>query len=772
MISLFSFFAAGSRPWMDTSDPPRVRAEKLMNEMTTDEKLFMFHGSPNGGYVGGVSGNTRLGIPTLRYNDGPQGFRDNAHLGTTTAFPSGLTIGATFDVSAAKLWGETMGEEFFDKGANVQLGPGMCLARVPKNGRNFEYIAGEDPYLGYIMTGPVITGIQSKNVIANAKHWVNNNQETNRQSSTKSDSADVDERTEFEMYYPPFEGAIDANVGSIMCSYNEINDHWSCENPKTLQQDLKETLGFSGWVMSDWGATHSASMNEGLDQEMPGSSYMGDKLAALVKAGTVPMSKVNDSTLRILTPMFEMKLFDINNTGQLSDNVTSVKHNQIARDLATRSTVLLQNDMGLLPLSSTKPLKLAIIGQQAESPVVHGGGSGQVVPYYTSAPLDAIKAVLGIAMSKPVPAASCKTVQLDHGFDYRNTDAQTSTGASSVDACCQACAARVSPPCNYFTWVSDTKTCWMKGSMANRVADASATSGECRKPQPTGPQCNTAGDKCVYYHDGSDAAAAAKVAASADVTIVFASTSSSEGGDRGSLNLDNGADALIDAIAASVGKAKVAVAMVQPGAVLTPWRGNVSSILASFMPGQEYGRALSDILFGTASPSARLPLTFPARENQINMTEQQWPGINKESTYSEKLEVGYRYYDAHDEIPAFAFGHGLTYSTFDYGKTLVACNKAKVSFQLTNTGHVSASEVPQLYLGFPSSAGEPPKQLKGFKQVMLKPQESVQVSFELDDRSISIWDATAHKWATQSGTFDVYVGSSSRDVRIHGTFTA
>ena len=194
--------------WMDTADPPSVRAAKLMNEMTLDEKLFMFHGSSTG-YVGGVQANTRLGIPALHYNDGPQGFRDNSFLGSTTSFPSGLTIGATFDVVAAQQWGSAMGKEFFLKGANVQLGPGMCIARVPRNGRNFEYIAGEDPFLGYTMVGPVIEGIQSQNVIANAKHWVNNNQETNRQSSTKSDSADVDERTEFEIYYPPFKGACD-----------------------------------------------------------------------------------------------------------------------------------------------------------------------------------------------------------------------------------------------------------------------------------------------------------------------------------------------------------------------------------------------------------------------------------------------------------------------------------------------------------------------------------------------------------------------------------
>jgi beta-glucosidase len=755
---------SASRAWMDRSDPPRVRAMKLMNEMTLEEKLFMFHGSANGGYVGGVSANARLGIPTLKYNDGPQGFRDNAHPGTTTAFPSGLNIGATFDVEAAKLWGQTMGQEFWDKGANVQLGPGMCIARVPKNGRNFEYISGEDPFLGAALVGPVITGIQSTNVIANAKHWVNNNQESNRQAESNI----VDERTEYEIYYPPFEAAVNAGVGSVMCSYNKINDLWSCENPTTLQHDLKDTLGFQGFVMSDWGATHSASMNAGLDQEMPGRRHMDGELAALVKSGNVSMAKVNDSTLRILTPMFQMNLFDINQTGSLTNNVTSAAHNKVARDLAVKSTVLLKNDNALLPLDATKPCKVGIFGSTAMAPNVHGGGSGQVVPYYTSAPLDAIKAVLGISKPAPTPTANCKTVQLDRGFDYRNTETQTSTGTPSVEACCEACEMRVSPPCNYFTW--DGKTCWMKGSNANRVADASATSGECRKPQPAGAQCNAAGTICVYYNDGSNPTDIAALASTVDVAIVFGETDSQEAHDRHSLSLDDNADGLITEVSTAAGKDKVIVAMIHPGAVLTPWRNNVSAILASFLPGQEYGNALADILFGDASPSGRLPLTFPARDNQINMTEQQWPGVNGESNYTEGLEVGYRYYVMHNQTPAYPFGHGLTYSDFEYAD--IKASKTSVSFTLTNVGKVMASEVPQLYIEFPKSAEEPTKQLKGFQQVPLAPGAKTTVTFTLNTRTISIWDVHSHGWVPQRGDFKVFVGSSVQDVRLSSFFTA
>ena len=292
-------------PWSDQTAPPETRAAALVKEMTLIEKLAMLHGPSEGpaaqcntsaacAYVGNVAPNARLGIPPITMNDGPQGFRDNNHPGTTTAWPSGLTMAASWDTDAMHEWGTGMGKEFFAKGANVQLGPGLCLARVPRNGRNFEYasyplpppdhrpaataqhrpaqlwtlrdktqipkisvlppvspcptikvgapplplaraihpryLSGEDPILGYYLVRPVIKGIQSQKVVANAKHWVMNNEETNRHGV----SADVDERTRFEMYYPPFAGAIEAGVGSLMCSYNKINSKWSCENPETL----------------------------------------------------------------------------------------------------------------------------------------------------------------------------------------------------------------------------------------------------------------------------------------------------------------------------------------------------------------------------------------------------------------------------------------------------------------------------------------------------------------------------------------------------------
>jgi beta-glucosidase len=283
------------------------------------------------------------------------------------------------------------------------------------------------------MVAPVIKGIQSKGVIANAKHFVMNSQESNRHNVVE----EVDERTMFEIYYPPFKAAVDAGVGSVMCSYNKIDtktstgtDLWACENPDTLNRDLKGRMGFNGWVMSDWGATHSTSIMAGLDQEMPTNLYMGPALEKAVQAGTIPMSAVDDSVLRMLTPMFQMGLFDTPSTGDVSRNVTSVAHNQLARTLAAASTVLLKNEGGVLPLSpkgiggsssgsnggvgndgdsesivrslsSVRTIgTIAVLGVAAsDAPIVHGNGSGHVDPPYVITGLQGIAARAGAGVN-------------------------------------------------------------------------------------------------------------------------------------------------------------------------------------------------------------------------------------------------------------------------------------------------------------------------------------------------------------------------------------
>ena len=719
ILTLFSgpICALVEGPWSDTSLPPEARAAKLVEAMTMDEKLAMLHGPSTGkccqcntsascAYVGNVVGNKRLGIPPMTANDGPQGFRDNNLPGSTTAFPSGLTMAASFDTNALFEWGSGMGKEFFDKGANVQLGPGLCLARVPRNGRNFEYLSGEDPYLGYKLVQPAVSGIQSQKVVANVKHYVMNNQETNRHGVSEN----VDERTRFEMYYPPFRGAVEADAGSAMCSYNKINGKWSCENPETLAGDFKKTTGFKGFVMSDWGATHSTSLMAGLDMEMPSANFMNPQaIKAGIAAGNMTAAAVNEAVQRILYAYFLVGVMDVPlstwDWSKLKKNVTTPASATLCRRLAATSTVLLKNDGAILPLSSSKKnIKLALIGFAGKGAVVHGGGSGEVVPSHLVSPEAGIRA------------------------------AMSGNSGSSVE-----------------------------------------------------------------INNGTDIESAAADAAKADVAIVFAGTLSHEGGDRASLSLDDGCQTDTrpghrdsqcegnannqNALIAAVAKAQknTVVVMSIPGAILMPWGGDVPAILTSFMPGQEFGGAIADVLFGHVNPSAKLPITLPNKENETEFSPAQWPGLPDPANpsyanYTEKLLVGYRYYDAHKIAftTGFPFGHGLSYTSFGYKSAAVAVADSQapsISFTLSNTGKVSGAEVAQLYLAFPAAAGEPPKQLKGFEKVLLQPGDSKTVTFNLSFTDLSIWDVSKKSWSVVKGEYTAFIGSSSRDIRLTTKFT-
>lgn len=361
---------------------------------------------------------------------------------------------------------------------------------------------------------------------------MNNNQETDRGSVDEV----VDEKTQFQMYYPPFEGAIEAGVGSVMCSYNKIRGVWSCENADTLQRDLKERLGFNGWVMSDWGATHSnSSVMAGLDQEMPGSDYLSsDALLSAVKTGALPASRIDDAAMRILTPFFTVGAFDRPNLNTQDSNVSSPENSALARSLAASSIVLLKNSGGALPLSPSGGLRLVLFGKSAIAPVVAGGGSGNVIPSFLPSPYDAIAAKLG--MGAPVQGGA-------------------------------------------------------------PAADPFASPSSQLYPASLPPVCDVSGRSCLFYAEGADTSALTALAASAEVAIVFVSTSSCEGSDRASLGFDSFGDALVEAVAAA-GFGRVVVAGVAPGAVLTPWREAVDAITLAFMPGQEYANALADVLFG------------------------------------------------------------------------------------------------------------------------------------------------------------------------------
>ena len=830
-------------PPRTAGDDPSARARALLADMNLTEKLTLLHGVFSPGYTGATAAVPRLGIPALNLNDGRQGFRPNDGSTGQTAFPCQLATVASWDRSLWREFGQAMGDEFAGKGASVLLAPMLILARVINGGRNFESV-GEDPELAYHYAFQHVTGAQSvPGVISNADDFVLNNQETDRTGV----SAVCDERTLFELYYRGYQGAVDAGVGSIMCSYNLVNGTHACENAVTLGH-LKHPRGlnFTGFVLSDWGGVHStvASALAGLDQEMPGGDFFGPALAAAVTAGAVPLGVLDDKVLRVLTPMFAAGLFDAPPApGATQDaNVTSGAHDALARRLAAAGTVLLQNAGGLLPLGGggAPVAALVVLGDAAHvDPYCCGRGSGGLSPPYVVDPLAGLAARAGpdcnvTYVRTPPFFANISTwfapARGDSFFSsgcpecfglYTQVRVEGLASAAACDGCVQldlwyngatssnlVAAAGFAPPPGYAlvrpqAWVlplnysgpaptavlelwrgATTPTGQPAGSHTDFWTLASAASRA--EAQARGYTLVAALGRLPLQQPPTSALLpppAAAALAAADAVVVVVSADSGEGSDRPSLALADADVAMITAAAAAAAPGRVVVVLNAPAAVLTaPWAARVAAVVMQFYPGQEMGHALADVLWGDVNPAGRLPVTFPVAAGDTPLqTPEQYPGINGSVVYSERLAIGYRWFDAAGVAPAFAFGHGLSYTSFAYSDlTLVdeggAGGGVAVGFTLTNTGPRAGREVAQLYVGFPPSAGEPPLQLRDFASVPLAPGEALNVSLALDARGLSVWlpgpgGGEPGAWAVPPGVFLVAVGASSRDLRLHGSVT-
>jgi len=662
-------------PWMNRSLSPEKRTTLLIEKMTLDEKIIMLHGvrpMPVIGYVGYVPPNARLGIPALTLADGRAGVGNGAK--DVTLLPAPIAAAASWDVALLNSFGELLGDEEWRKGTNVVLAPSIDVIRVPQWGRTFESY-GEDPYFNAQMAVAEIKGIQSQGPIADENMYATMNQENNRYNV---DSV-VDERTLQEIYLPPFEAATKgAHVGTAMCAYVKTNGFYSCENSHLLIDVLKRQLGFDGWVMSDWGATHStvAAANNGLDQQMPDGKFFGAALKDAVGKGQVSMDTIDEHVRRILLPMFRHGLFDKQQTGNWMANVRSAEHDAFSRHVAEQGTVLLKNAGSILPLSSGS--SIAVIGMAGDSrPKVEGEGSSGVEAPYIVSPLAGIRK-------------------------------RTRAGLA------------------------------------------------------------------VAYADGSDLAKAANVARTSAVAIVFVNTDESEDSDRPNLQLPGNQDLLISAVAAA--NPHTIVVLDTGGPVLMPWIDQVDGIIEAWYPGQEDGNAIAAILYGDVNPAAKLPLTFPRSESAIpTATPRQWPGVNNVSSYDEKLNVGYRWYDATNTSPLFPFGFGLSFTTFELSGLTVSPDRldvalgqlaenVRVEVDVTNTGMRSGAEVVQVYVEQPKPNGEAPRQLRAFAKVGLEPRETKHVILALDERSFSIYDMVARQWLSPNGTYRIMVGTSSRDL--------
>lgn len=704
--------------WTDPSLPPEKRSELLLSAMTPEEKFQQMVGEPGivaelPDCLGGrhVPGLPRLNIPTLRITNGPVGVgqndcvpvdqaRDNPgslmmspHSAKATALPAAISLAASFDRDMAARFGDVLGRQSRNLALHVMEAPGINLARMPHGGRNFEYL-GEDPYLTGEIAVAEIRAIQSHGVIAMPKHYIANEQETDR----KRMDAIVDDRTLHQLYLLPFEMAVkDADAASIMCSYNFVNGVQVCENRHLLTEVLREQWGFEGYVQSDFFAVQSLSaLRAGMDHEMPGfrldvpgyrTWFTPENFRAALDSGELSMADIDLALSRRYNQMFRLGIFD----RPVEQTPLDIEGDgAIAARIGEQGAVLLKNDDGALPFNAQSLRRIALIGKSdyAEKAVVGGGGSSEVIPFYTVPPLEGMQRTLG----------------------ELNADTEV-----------------------VLTVVEDDN-----GNLAEAVSAAKA----------------------------------------ADAVVVLAGALSSEGEDLETIRLPKQQDEMIAAIA--VANPRTAVVLKNNAAALMPWLDEVPAVLQAWFPGQEDGIIVSRLLFGLANPSGKLPVTYPRAEADLPArTPLQWPGVMEENDirrveYSEGLEIGYRWFDAQDIQPLFPFGYGLSYTTFALSDIAVApaaidgSAPVRVTLTVRNTGKIEGAEVPQVYLGFPAGAGEPPKRLVGFEKVWLQPGESRRVEITIDPAASShpfgVFNPQNRRWENLPGEYTLMVGTSSADI--------
>src|SRR4051794_6411403 len=813
---------AADQPWSDAGEAPALRAQQLLAAMTLDEKLAMVHGGGAGG-AGDIAGNTRLGIPDLVMSDGALGLA-NFQSGATQ-FPDGANSAATWDPALMRTYGSALGNEFFNKGSNVLLGPAVDTVRTPLSGRAYETL-GEDPLLTRALTVPSIRGIQSQNVLATVKHFAAHTEEANVYINSR-----VSDQALHEIYLPAFEGAIkDADAGAVMCAYNGVNGNYSCESPSLLTKILRDTWGFNGFVMSDWGATQSTAKaaNAGLDVEMPLASFFGTPLKDALASGQVPVARLDQMVTNILTSTFQHGLFDHPAPSMNSQRATVVStpdHQALTTQISQSGSVLLKNDNHTLPLPDAAGKKLAVIGYAGDAGATYAGvGSPNVSPTGTPiSPLQGITAratqaqvsytngpggplpVLAAAKVTPVegtgqgftgtyystrnftgtPLAVRNDPTLDFGIGQLGEYSLPVQGALSV-----RWQGKLSVPVTgtYHFSLDDEGSAqfYVNGTkVIDATAGSQGASGVGAIDLVAGQPVSIQIDYLPFYvpsfnvlfshirlggqtPDDPDAiTVAAQAAARADVAVVFVNDKTSEGTDRTSLTLPGDQDGLVSAVAAA--NPNTVVVLNTSSAVTMPWLPAVRSVMEVWYPGQMYGTALASLLFGDVNPSGKLPVTFPADETQgpWRAGSQQYPGDGSNVDYSEGILEGYRWYDAKGQKPQFAFGHGLSYTSFGFSNLSLAPKldgTVDVSFDLTNTGTRRGTDVAQVYVGAgPDHPGvqQAVRSLRGFDRVTLDPGQTKRETITLDARSFQYWDTTTQQWLTNYGPRRIWVGDSS-----------
>jgi beta-glucosidase len=798
--------------------------DRLVGQMTLDEKIAMLHGATDPqtyGQAGYLPGVPRLGIPELRLTDGPAGVRTAQ---AATALPAPVALASTFSPELARHYGGVIATDGRARHQNVILAPMVNIVRVPEGGRDFETL-GEDPFLASRIVAAEVAGIQAQGLVATVKHFAENNQETQRQSV----SADVDERTLHEIELPGFEAAVGAGVGAVMAAYNKVNGTYASEHAQLETDILRTAWGFTGFVMSDWGGTHSGipALTAGLDMEMPSGRNFG-ALAEAVTSGQLQEAAVNQAVRRILVSVERAGLLPASPhpiVGPVDDTA--------ALEVATAGAVLLKNDRHALPLGGDDLESLVVIGPTAKTLLIGGGGSSRVQPTHTESPLAALTRRAGPTAQtryavgydvdgEPIPASALAPDVAPTAHGLRRTTAgllETRvdptidfTGAGAIPAGTSATWTGILTAPSSGDYEIRLQTAGGRGSVqfdASAAVTGAPAGGRGRRGGGAGvgllatalglsnPSVSvpfTAGQSRSILVTGTAGAAtplqirlawippgwrdrkiveAAEAARAAHTAVVFAYDESQEGRDRASLSLPGVQDALIEAVAAA--NPRTIVVLNNGAPVLMPWADHVAAILQMWYPGQDGAAATASLLLGEVSPGGKLPITFPRRaEDAPTADPARYPGVNGHGAYSEGILVGYRWYDAKGIAPLFPFGHGLSYTTFAYSNLSVhagADGGLTVRVTVTNTGTRRGADVPQLYVGPPASAPVPMalRQLAGFQRVELDPGRSAQVTIPVGRRELSYWSTTEHGWVVVTGTRTIEVGASSRDLRLKTT---
>jgi beta-glucosidase len=712
------------QPWMNSSLSPEKRADLVLKQLTLDEKIALLHGNgmahasqwqmplsqlTNGG-AGYVEGIKRLGIPPLVISDAAYGVRDSGANGRySTAMPSSLGASASWDTESACEFGTVIGQELRTQGFNMTLGGGVDLAREPRNGRSFEY-AGEDPLLAGTVVGNLMKCEQAQHVVGDVKHYVMNDQETGRFFV----NAVISKRAMQESDLLAFHIAISiANPGAVMCSYNRINGDFGCENAYALHDVLKKDWGFKGFVISDWAGTHSTEKASaaGLDQEQPMAEFFGPKLKEAVEAGKVPLSEIDDHARRVLYAEFLSGIVD----DPLQKGVVDVEKGfEVAQRVEEKSIVLLKNSPTVLPIDPTKVRSIAIIGGHADVGMISGGGSAQVDPPGGNAIMPPGKGAT--IWQKPI-------------------------------------------------WFPTSPLKALQAKLPNTKID---------------------------FDSGKDLQSAANLARNADLAIVFAYQWLSEDMDVPSLSLPHDQDTLIEQVASA--NPHTIVVLETGTAVTMPWIEKVAGVVEAWFAGSSGHKALANVLTGDVNPSGKLSMTFP--KSEADLPHPNPPKVPAESQarssdvadngaptsrasahtgyvvhYDEGPEIGYKWYETQKKQPLFAFGFGLSYTSFEYSNLSVDSSERAVRFTIKNTGKCAGTEIAEVYARLPKGADEPYKRLAGWKRVSLSPGESQTVTIPIDPRVLQTFDEANSNWRLSPGDYEVVVGPSSDNTPLSGSLT-